>query len=692
MRPVRFSLAFLLVLPGVAFGASARAVATYVDLPDGAQPTALAADSAGNLFVAANVTEPSGRQQLRVIKTNSQGITLASVDFGGSGSDGISGAAVDPSGNLILVGGTDSPDFPLVSPLISKTSQNSAFIMKFDSVLQNILFSTRLGGTQGGFGGTSGAALALDADGNIYLTGSTADTDFPVTPGAFQTQPPPNTSPSVTYAYVTEISGDGKEIVFSTYFGSGHVACTDPGFCGEATYPVAIALDDSANVVVAGTTDSDRLPTTPGVFGPTCGACSGNLFTSFLAKFAPGGSKLLWATYLPVSASGSTTGIQVHAMALDHSGNVIIGGSTSKGFSVTAGAVQMTFPDSTLPGSAGFVAKFDSSAEHLLFSTYFGGGAGLGVTALTLDSQGTIWLTGSLASNLPGTKGTPPFGPDFVAGLAEDGSAVANIFTAPEGAAGQAILETSAGTTVALGSAASLLTVSSGAGFSLIAVTNAAASDVSSAIAPTELISLYGISLGPSTPASAQVVNGEAPISLGGVQVLFDGDQAQLLYVGPNQINAVVPEEVLGRETTALQIVTPSGTLDSTIPIRLSEPQVFVMQGPGQTYPTAAALNEDGTLNSAASPAAPGSIVAIWATGSLPGLPVSVLRVVRVGVVEQGAYSLEVLYAGQAPGMVDGIMQINFRLPPVDEESPTFAFQLQIGDALSDPFLLYTQD
>src|ERR1700719_5121934 len=95
---VWFSLTFLLVLPGVAFGAAARAVATYVDLPDGAQPTALAADGAGNLFVAANVTEPSGRRQLRVIKTNSQGITLPSVDFGGRGSDGISGAAVDPNG------------------------------------------------------------------------------------------------------------------------------------------------------------------------------------------------------------------------------------------------------------------------------------------------------------------------------------------------------------------------------------------------------------------------------------------------------------------------------------------------------------------------------------------------------------------------------------------------------------------
>src|SRR4029077_11182698 len=140
------------------------------------RPQALAADSAGNLFVVSNVTEPSGRGQIRVFKTDPQGKTLASMDFGGSQDDGISGAAVDPQGNLVIVGATSSPDFPLVLPLISNAPQPAAFITKIDSQLKSILFSTRLGGTQGGIGGTSAGALALDSAGNIYVTGVTADT------------------------------------------------------------------------------------------------------------------------------------------------------------------------------------------------------------------------------------------------------------------------------------------------------------------------------------------------------------------------------------------------------------------------------------------------------------------------------------------------------------------------------------
>jgi uncharacterized protein (TIGR03437 family) len=90
-------------------------------------------------------------------------------------------------------------------------------------------------------------------------------------------------------------------------------------------------------------------------------------------------------------------------------------------------------------------------------------------------------------------------------------------------------------------------------------------------------------------------------------------------------------------------------------------------------------------LNSKANPAAPGSIVAVWATGAgFLDLPVSVLR------SEGGlAYSLEVLYADQAPGMVTGVIQINFRLPSAAQVASTLGFQLLIGEALSDLFQVY---
>jgi Beta-propeller repeat len=176
----------LLMVPVGTFGAATQALVTYLDLPDGAQSSLLAADKSGNLFVISTVTQLSGRQVQRITKTNRQGTTLATMDFGPSQKDTINAAAVDPNGDLVLAGTTqDNPpeDFPLVSPLISDIPGIAAFIVKIDSQLQNILFSTLLGGAQGA--GTVAEALAIDGNGNIYVTGSTVDASFPVTPGAF---------------------------------------------------------------------------------------------------------------------------------------------------------------------------------------------------------------------------------------------------------------------------------------------------------------------------------------------------------------------------------------------------------------------------------------------------------------------------------------------------------------------------
>src|ERR1035438_7114673 len=109
-----------------------------------------------------------------------------------------------------------------------------------------------LGGTASN-GSTSLAALALDCDGNIYVTGSTSAADFPVTAGALQTQLPADTC-GATYSFVTEFSSDGKQIVFSTFFGSDQTNAdpsnSDPPL--PVTSGSAIALDSAGNIVVGG--------------------------------------------------------------------------------------------------------------------------------------------------------------------------------------------------------------------------------------------------------------------------------------------------------------------------------------------------------------------------------------------------------------------------------------------------------
>lgn len=301
----KYLMLLLLTLATVCIALAAtpqQAMIRTLDLPASAQPQLLTGDGVGNLYVVSNILEPSGRPQIRVLKTDAQGITLATMDFGGSNPsfarDTVAGAAVDSKGNLIIVGSTSSADFPLVSPLIADngTAPWGAFITKVDPQLKTILFSTLLSGTQNG---TTAAGLALDKSGNIYVTGRTGDADFPVTKGAFQTSPPQqNKLTTASYAFVTEIGADNKSFVFSTYFGDSTLACPDPTKCAEflaTTSGTTIALDPAGNVVIGGSTDADQLPITPGVIGPNCGGCGYLATAGFFAKFSPDGSKLVWA-------------------------------------------------------------------------------------------------------------------------------------------------------------------------------------------------------------------------------------------------------------------------------------------------------------------------------------------------------------------------------------------------------------
>jgi len=155
--------------------------------------------------------------------------------------------------------------------------------------------------------------------------------------------------------------------------------------------------------------------------------------------------------------------------------------------------------------------------------------------------------------------------------------------------------------------------------------------------------------------------------------------------VGPNQVNCIVPIETQGQDTVAVQIITPQGTVAGPdLLVADSQPEVFK-----DSQRFALALNQDQTVNTALNPAAPGSIVSIWATGGgldNSGAPDGTIvkgpyqnLTLPVSVLLRDA-SLEVLYAGDAPGDVIGLMQINFRLPaPFSLGVTAIGLELQIG-------------
>jgi hypothetical protein len=499
---MRISLS-LLVLAG-AVGQAQNAL-QYVSADPQAQARLLATDSSGNFFTVLNVTEPWGQPQIRVIKTNVQGSVLGTIDFGGSESIP-SGAVTDSAGNLFIVGTTNLSDFPTVSLGNSATSAQAAFIVKINAQLTQIVFATRLGGAVGGPQGsgnrtptTSGNAIAIDSAGNVYVTGSTSAIDFPVTAGAYQTQPPSGDAfgfPS--YAFVTEVTPAGNTIVYSTYYGGSAAACTGGSSCigvfGQ-TSANAIAIDSAGDAVIAGNTDASSLPTTSGTPGPICN-CSNQVQSGFVAKFSTGGSQLVWATFVNLTGVPFPlqSNVSVTAIALEPSGNVVIGGTTPAGFPTTTGAIQTAYPAGGVPQGqgvvyAGFVAEYSSSGQQVVFSTYLGGGieedGANGVTALTVDTQGRIWVTGgSIPTALPLPNGTPLLGNTYVVELSSDGAQLLGSFTAPSGAVGQGIASLPQGSVVVLGNNGSLLTLSSGQMPALVGVVNSAGFQVSGQVAP----------------------------------------------------------------------------------------------------------------------------------------------------------------------------------------------------------------
>lgn len=721
---LRAVLCFLLLAASLDAGSN-QFEARYVPITASGAADLLAVDGSGNFFIVAMVQELSGLPQIRATKTDPQGNVLASFDFGGSShtyADTPSGIAIDPDGNLVIVGTTDSVDFPWTTALLSSAALPAGFVVKLDSQLTKIVFSTLLGGSKSSnFLETSANAVAVDSAGNIYVAGSTTASDFPTTPGAFQTAGPQSTAfGSPVYAFLTEISGDGTKIVYSTFFGSPSTTCIGGSRCiGVLGYTSAgaIAVDSAGAVLIGGSTTANQLPVTPGTLGQMCG-CENTppeyrVRAGFLAKFAPGGQKLDWATYLPLTPPNpGEYSLSITSIALDAEENIVFGGNAPQGLFVTKGALQSSYPPESAPSDYGapFVAKVNAAATSYLFSTYFGESLWESPPgALALDTQGDIWMTGGSAPGaLPLPGSVTLIGDDYVAELSPDGSSVLAGITAPAGAAGQAIVVMPAGTPAALGSTGSLLLDLPDQQASLLGIENSAGIQVSGEIAPYELVSLYGTGIGPAKAVGGQVVNGTLTRSLGGVQVVFGGEAAPLLYAGPNQINAIVPASVADGDTSPVQIVTPSGTLAGPVlTVVPSEPDVFQSSAPAPAGGEAVALNQDGSLNAASNPASAGSIVTIWATGAgldqspgdqdgeiaidlyTPLLPVSVLDASNVNI--EGVYSLEVLYAGNATGLVTGAIQVNFRLPENLSNIGQLTCQLQIGGSVSSRFSVYVR-
>jgi uncharacterized protein (TIGR03437 family) len=213
-----------------------------------------------------------------------------------------------------------------------------------------------------------------------------------------------------------------------------------------------------------------------------------------------------------------------------------------------------------------------------------------------------------------------------------------------------------------------------------------AATGLVGALAPGEIIAIYGVDIGPDPGVQAQLdESGTLPRSIGGVQVVFGGVPAPIFFASAYQVNVQVPYSVSGKPVTEVQLIY-DGLPSSKIQVRVAEasPGIFA-----DFAREAKALNQDGTLNSAAAPARPGSVIVLFATGTgeiaparadgrqaaaplgVPVLPITV----RIGSIPA-----DILYAGEAPGLI-GVMQLNVRVPdlPASQRSVTRPVEVSVG-------------
>lgn len=455
---------------------------TYLAGSSSEEGAAIAVDSSGNAYVtgytfssdfpATNSLQCqncSANPHAFVTKLNTTGTGLVySTLVGGSKYDQPASIAVDPAGNAVISGRTQSPDFPTVNPIQGWGGSNAVtegFVASLNATGSAFNYSTYLGGKNGSFIGP----VTVDQNGNAYVAGTTDSPDFPVTPGTLPAITPnypnfelfvakispagglgfgvliqgngPSSNSWANHFSVTGIavdsSGDafitgGATVGFPTTNGAyqissranpnsqstnAYVAKLNPTASAfvYATYiggsgsdvSSGIALDVQGNAYIAGSTSSKDYPVTNGAFQTSLTNCCG----SFVTKLDPTGSSLVYSTFLFNEYQGAM------GIAVDPSGAAYVTGLTHGGISIV-NPLQSILPVTGFPAPSIFLSKLDPSGSTLAFSSYYGGTTGSRGNAVAVDSAGNAYITGAtFDTDLPTTVGAfqrsvqppPPF-------------------------------------------------------------------------------------------------------------------------------------------------------------------------------------------------------------------------------------------------------------------------------------------
>jgi hypothetical protein len=301
-------------------------------------------------------------------------VVAYSTYLGGSGDDYASGIASSAGGDTYITGLTSSPTFPGPPGGFDTTyngGTNDAFVAELNAAGSALVYATYLGGT----GDDRGMGIAVDANADAYVCGYSSSANFPTTAGAF------DTVLKGTDAFVIKLNPTGTSLIYGSFLG---------GTDGETAW--AIAVDGGGNAYLAGDTDSTDFPTTPGTFDGTFNGID----DAFVAKLNPGGSSLLYGTF--IGGPDIDVGFGV---AIDGAGEAYVAGVARVGFPTTPGAFQTTYAG----GGDGFLVKLNPAGSSLVFGSYLGGSASDEAHAIALDGKGNPYVTGFAGAGFPTSPG-----------------------------------------------------------------------------------------------------------------------------------------------------------------------------------------------------------------------------------------------------------------------------------------------
>ena len=432
----RILFIFLLVASSAASGATATVpklqYSTYLSGSQFSIITASTADANGFQYVAgvtlaadypttlgayrrtasAASFSSTGFSTMFVAKLNPSASALVYSTFIATGAP--TGIAVDPSGNVYVVGDSSGAEFPTTgnawqTSCVQAQGLGCNFLVKLNPAGSGLIYSTFLDSAACD---DAFKAIALDSTQHAYVAGVGGPGCY-TTPSAYK-----RTIANITNALVMKIKSDGSGVLYSTYVG---------GDSSENDGAAAIAVDSTGHAIITGSTSSADFPTTPGAVQRTFMGGSTLLgngpYDAFLTRLRYDGSSLLASTY--IGGSGSDFGT---AVAIDSANQIYIAGTTtSRDLSVTSNNVQplpdpgtCDFEDGiAVPCADAFLMKLPVDFSQLAYSSYLGGPNGdESSVRLAIDSVGHAFIAASSTStSVPLVKATSANGAMWLAEL-----------------------------------------------------------------------------------------------------------------------------------------------------------------------------------------------------------------------------------------------------------------------------------